>query len=34
MSQIIFLIIGIAIGYFIGINKKKEAPEARQRKRQ
>lgn len=32
MSQIIFLIIGIAVGYFIAINKKKEAPEARQRK--
>lgn len=32
MSQIIFLIIGIAVGYFIGINKKKEMSEAKKRK--
>ena len=32
MSQIIFLIIGIAVGYLIGINKKKEMSEAKKRK--
>ncbi|MQZ58867.1 hypothetical protein F4T90_16350 [Acinetobacter junii] len=32
MSQLIFLIFGIAIGYFIGINKKKEEPQNKPRK--
>lgn len=32
MSQLIFLIIGIALGYFIGINKKKEATKTKKRK--
>lgn len=32
MSQLIFLIFGIAIGYFIGINKKKEEPQNKPKK--
>ncbi|MEJ5204242.1 hypothetical protein [Acinetobacter junii] len=32
MSQLIFLIIGIAIGYFIGINKKIEKKEIKQKR--
>ena len=32
MSHIIFLIIGIAIGYFIGINKKKEEPKVKRKR--
>lgn len=32
MSHIIFLIFGIAIGYFIGINKKKEEPVIKRRR--
>jgi hypothetical protein len=32
MSQLVFLILGIAIGYFIGINKKKETIKTKPRK--